>query len=67
MIDDRKRDCVVNARFTDREMLDLSRIAALEDRKLADLVHFVIRSYLYGKVRTAADETEGANSASTGN
>jgi hypothetical protein len=63
-IDDRKRENVVNLRLTDRELLDLSRVAAVEDRKTADMAHFIVRRFLYWQVRTVVDEAEGADSAS---
>ena len=66
MVDDRKRENVVNLRLTDREMLDLSRDASRQDRKVAELVHFIVRSYLYGHVCIDAPCCEGADSVSGG-
>ncbi len=50
MADDRKRDNKVTLRLTDRELLDLSRNAAREERELADYLHFILRRSLYGTV-----------------
>jgi hypothetical protein len=66
MVDDRKRENVVNVRFTDRELLDLSREAGRQDRKLAELIHFIVRAHLYGYVCIDAPCCEGAESVSGG-
>lgn len=55
MVDDRKRTEQVKVYFTERELLDLSRVAATEDRKLSELVHWVMRGFMYGKVSPRAD------------
>lgn len=39
MADDRKRSNVVSVRFTDRELLDASRQAVIDDRTLAEYLH----------------------------
>lgn len=63
-VDDRKRENIVNLRVTDREFLELSRMAAAQDRKLAELVHYIVRAHLYGHVYPCCPDTEGAQSAS---
>ncbi len=50
MADDRKRTNQITLRLTDRELLDLSRNAVLDDRPTADYVHFILRRSLYGTV-----------------
>jgi len=62
--DDTKRENIVSLRVTDREMLDLGRIAAAEDRKLAELVHYIVRSHLYGHIYPCTPEMEDAKSIS---
>lgn len=64
MIDDGKREEVVKVRLTDRELLDLSRLAAIEDRKLADMAHYLIRVALYGRMSARGAAMEGPDRAS---
>lgn len=64
MVDDRKRENVVNLRLTDRELLDLSREAGRQDRKVAELVHYIVRVYLYGHACINQPCEEGADSVS---
>jgi hypothetical protein len=51
--DDRKRPNAMTLRLTDRELLDASRQAVIEDRTLADYVHFILRRSLYGSMGVA--------------
>lgn len=50
MADDRKRPNAMTVRLTDREWIDATQQAAIEDRPLADYVHFIIRRSLYGSM-----------------
>ena len=50
MLDDGKRQDVVPLRLTEREFHALTRLAMAQDRKTADMVHFIVRSYLFGNV-----------------
>lgn len=61
--DDRKRDNKVAVRLSDRELLDLSRNAALDERSLGDYIHFVLRRSLYGTVGLRSAESNGTHSA----
>jgi hypothetical protein len=45
-----KRINCVKACFTDREFIDLGRISAREDRKVADMVWVLVRRAMYGMV-----------------
>ena len=64
MADDRKRDNKIIVRVTDRELLDLSRNAAVDERELAAYCHYVLRRSLYGTVGSRADD--GNESVSVG-
>ena len=64
VIDDRLHVNEVKLRLTDRELVDLSRISAAEDRKPADMVRYALRMYLYGRMRAVDAETEVADSPS---
>jgi hypothetical protein len=56
--DDIKRTECVKVCFTERELLDLNRLAIREDRKLADMVRVMARRVMYGMVKTDADQSE---------
>lgn len=58
-VDDAKRTEEVKLRLTERELLDLTRIASAEDRSLAAMAHAIVRGFLYGRVSAAAAEAEG--------
>lgn len=57
-IDDRLHVNEVKVRLTDRELVDLSRLATLEDRKPADMVRVLLRVSLYGRLRAESSDTE---------
>jgi hypothetical protein len=46
--DDTKRPNCVKVCFSDRAFIDLGRMAAREDRTVADLVHLIVRRHMYG-------------------
>ncbi len=60
--DNVKRVNCVKVCFTDREFIDLGRIAAREHRKVADLVWVVLRQRMYGIVAAATPDDEGTDS-----
>lgn len=66
MVDDRKHSEAVKTWFTERELVDLSRLAAREDRKISELVRFIVRRHLYGNVGCAGEDFHGANSPDQG-
>jgi hypothetical protein len=48
----------------ERELLDLSRMAAVHERSLSDFVRVhILRPYLYGNVRRLNADSEWPNSA----
>lgn len=51
MADDSKRINCVKVCFTDREYIDLGRLSAREDRKLADMARVLVCRGMYGIVR----------------
>lgn len=51
MADDNKRVNCVKVCFTDREYIDLGRLSAREDRKLADMARVLVARGMYGIVR----------------
>lgn len=50
MANDTKRTEQVKLNLTERELLDAARIAATEDRTLAEFIRLTLRVALYGKV-----------------
>jgi hypothetical protein len=59
MADDSKRINCVKVCFDDRTFIDLGRLAAREDRKVADLVHSIVRRHMYGNFARSGLEDEG--------
>lgn len=58
MADSKRVNCV-KVCFDDRLFIDLGRRAAREDRKVADLVHRIVVTDMYGSFRPDTAETEG--------
>lgn len=50
MADDGKKTEQVSSKVTEQMMLDLSRLAALDDRTLSEFIYLLIRQRLYGDV-----------------
>ena len=61
--DDNKKTNRVAVWLTDRELLDLSRVAAAEDRKQSEMVRVMLRRCMYGTIGSQDHEYHGANSA----
>jgi hypothetical protein len=61
MVDDRKHTESVRAFFTEREYLDLSRIADREDRKVGEMVRVFVRRSMYGTIGAEAQEGQQSN------
>lgn len=54
MSDTLKRTECVKACFEERLFIDLSKEAARQDRKLADLIYIIVRRWAYGNTNGAA-------------
>lgn len=59
MANDTKRTEQVKLNLTERELLDAARIAATEDRTLAEFIRLTLRTALYGKVSRLSSGGEG--------
>lgn len=57
--DDTKRPNCVKVCFSDRAFIDLGRMAARDDRSLADFVHRVMRLHMYGNCAVEAPNDQG--------
>ena len=62
MAENTKRTECVKVCFTEREFIDLGRLAAREDRKVADLVWVEVRRRMYGTVAVDAQDAQGTES-----
>lgn len=60
VIRDDKRTEELKLRLTERELLDLSRLAAVDDRSVAEFVVRMLRASMYGSVATRLASLEGA-------
>ena len=62
MADDGKRTELACTKVTERMMLDLNRLAALDERSMSDFMYRLIRQRLYGDV--ARLSTNGRSTSS---
>lgn len=58
MADEKRINCV-KVCFDDATFIALGRVAAREDRKVADLVHLIVVRHLYGNYRRDPVDGEG--------
>ena len=66
MVDDRKHTEQVKVMLTERELLDLCRLAAVDDRKPSEMVRVIVRQYMYGRVCAPSAGCEPAPSPHEG-
>ena len=66
MVDDSKHTEAIKAFFTEREFLDICRIAAREDRKPGELVRVIVRRAMYGTIGSEKSNGNGANRVDEG-
>lgn len=50
MLSDTKRTEVVSLKLTEREFHALTKLAMQQDRKTADMAHFIVRTFMFGNV-----------------
>ena len=58
MSEDKRINCV-KVCFTDREYIDLGRLSAREDRKLAEMARVLVCRGMYGTLNPAAPHDQG--------
>lgn len=61
MADDSKRVNCVKVCFNDREYIDLGRLSAREDRKIAEMVRVAVCRVMYGILADRGAQGEGTN------
>jgi len=61
VVNDTKHTEQVKLTLTERELLDASRIAAAQDRSLADFIRLTLRVSMYGTIRHMDSDCEGTN------
>lgn len=66
MLDDNKHTEAVKMWLTEREFMDLSRMAGHTDRKPSEFARVVLRRYMYGNIGPACPDNNGASSAESG-
>ena len=66
MPDDTKRQHDLKLWLTDREFLDLSRMAEREDRKAGEMGRVILRRFMYGNMGACDGSFHGANSPDAG-
>jgi hypothetical protein len=66
MADDHKHTEPLKTWFTEREFLDLNRLAAQEDRKTSELVRVIVRRFMYGSLAAGAADVHGETRADAG-
>jgi len=64
--DNSKRVNCVKVCFTDREYIDLNRVAATEGRSKADMAYWLVRRGMYGMVNAPVMVDEGTKRDSEG-
>ncbi len=57
MMDDRKNTERIETKGTERMLLDLSKLAALEDRSLSEYLRIILRRHLYGNAKAFDSES----------
>ena len=63
---DEKRTEELKLRLTEREFLDVSRLAAIDDRSTAEFVARLLRMSMYGSVQQRLAHTQGTPRAGEG-
>lgn len=63
---DDKRTEEIKLRLTEREMLDVSRLATVDDRSVAEFIVRLLRASMYGSVATRLSGLQGPNSSDEG-
>ena len=61
MVGTEKRTEQIKLMLTERELLDASRLAAIEDRTLAEFIRLTLRTSMYGKVSRLSGNMEGTD------
>lgn len=64
MLGNEKRTEPVKLMLTERELLDASRLAAVEDRTLAEFIRLTLRCAMYGKITRLNGGSEGSEGSS---
>ena len=66
MLDDNKHTEAVKMWLTEREFMDLSRMAGHTDRKPSEFARVILRRYMYGNMACCSDLINGASKAEEG-
>lgn len=66
MIRDDKRTEELKLRLTEREMLDVSRLAAIDERAVTEYIVKLLRASMYGSVAVRLASHQGPDGAGEG-
>ena len=66
MLDDNKRSHPLKIWLTEREYIELCKLADAQDRKNSDAGRVIIRRHMFGNIGALPTEIHGANSAEEG-
>jgi len=66
MLDDIKRQHPLKLWFTEREYVELCKLADMQDRKNSEAGRVIIRRFMFGNIAALPSEGNGANSADSG-
>ena len=66
MCNDDKKTEQVKVHMSERLFMDLSRLAARDDRKLSEYIGIVLNLHVYGHSSKLTENIEGANSPEEG-
>ena len=62
MAESAKRTEEIKLRLTDRELLDIARLAAVDERSLTEYIVRVLQRHMYGSLGVKAMGLQGPNS-----
>lgn len=66
MADNTKRTEAIKLWLTEQELLDLTRLANKDDRKVGEMGRVILRRSMYGTIGAAESDIHGANSPDGG-
>jgi hypothetical protein len=66
MLDDNKHTEAMKVWFTEREFVDLCRLASKDDRKPGEMLRVIVRRAMYGTIGSEPQSINGANRSNEG-
>ena len=66
MLDDNKRSHALKLWFTEREYVELCKLADSQDRKNSEAARVIVRRFMFGNIGTVPTDVHGAISPDEG-